>query len=104
MPDGFSVIEDNDQIRFKATRAPEEDEFSVLEINAMGRAWDAVVQKLDKEGFTASQRYFHSEAFIGKAWNKAWQRGGNLDWNEIIDEYDAEFHNDHSQIKTLLHY
>jgi len=103
-PDGFQLRSDaGDRLLVKPTAVPEEDDFSRSEIEAMGRAWDEVMDTL-KKGFAASQEFFHGGGFIGKAWLKARNSGLALDWNDIIDEYDAAFHKNHSHIKALLRY
>ena len=102
MPDGFVLIDDGDRLMVKPTRVPEEEEFSRSELTAMDRAWTDVMGLLATGGFGASQRFFHEDGFIGKAWSKARRRGTSLDWTEIIDEYDAAHGTDHSRIKTMM--
>lgn len=103
MPDGFLIIDEGDRLSIKATRVPDEDDFSVAEISAMDRAWKDVVELLDEKGFEASQAFFHQDSFIGQAWKNARNRGQSLDWMEIVDEYDkAHPGEDHSKIKIML--
>jgi hypothetical protein len=103
MPDGFLVIDEGDRLRVKPARIPDDEDFSESELAAMHRAWGDVVELLDKNGFLASQAFFHCDGFIGRAWKKARSCGQNLNWNDIIDEYHAEHSDeDHSRIKALL--
>lgn len=104
MPDGFLLREDaEDRIHFVPTQTPEDDDFSPAEIRAMNLAWSDVVEKLTTHGWEQSQRFFHSEGFIGKAWKKARQRGLPLDWNDILDEYAIAFPNeDVERAKVLI--
>jgi hypothetical protein len=103
MPDRFVLIEDRDTLRFKTSLAPDKDEFSNAELGAMDRAWDTVIGTLNHGGWEASQKYFHRDGFIGRAWQKARRRGGNLDWSEIIEEYAAETpETDLSHLRELL--
>ncbi len=102
MPEGFEFIDQGAFLKIKPTRMPDADDFSVSEIDAMNLAWRDVVERLEREGFNASQEFFHGKGFIGKAWNKARQSGRNLDWEDIINEYDKENGSDHSRVKSLL--
>lgn len=105
MPDGFSITDDGNRLTFTPTRVPEQDDFSDAEISAMDRAWKDVVELLDKQGFAASQAFFHRDSFVGQAWEKAKHCGQNLDWNDIVDEYDrAHPGEDHSRLKALLRF
>ena len=105
MPDAFVLVDDGVHVRAKPVSVPEKDDFSPAELAAMERAWKDVVVLLEEKGFEESQRFFHSGSFIGRAWAKARHHGTNLDWNEIIDEYDADHPGeDHSWAKAMLCY
>lgn len=104
-PERFKVVEGLEGIHFAPVSAPSDDEFSDSELDAMQRAWDAVIPTLEEDdGFNKSQRYFHSDSFIGRAWSRAKKFGRELDWDEIIDEYDRENSTDHSHIKIIMRY
>jgi hypothetical protein len=104
MPDGFLLREDaEDRVRFVPTDTPDEDDFSQAELRAMNLAWRDVVEKLVTQGWDQSQRFFHADGFIGKAWKQARQRGLPLDWNDILDEYAIAYpHEDVGRAKALL--
>jgi hypothetical protein len=105
MPDGFMLKEEGGRLVATPVRVPDCEDFSAAELDAMERAWRDVIGPLDAAGgFSSSQEFFHKDSFIGRAWEKARQRGSFLDWNEIIDEYDAATGEDHSHIKLLLRY
>jgi hypothetical protein len=105
MPEAFVLLDDGDRVRAKPVIMPEEDDFSPAELAAMERAWKDVVVLLEERGFEESQRFFHSASFIGRAWAKARQRGTNLDWYEIIEEYDSDHPGeDHSWATAMLCY
>jgi len=106
LPEGFKIIDKGERYQFDPTRVPEKDDFSESELAAMELAWRDVVLTLDQpDGFSASQKFFHGDTLIGEAWNKAWNRGTALDWNEIIDAYGATYSGlDYSHIKTMMRF
>lgn len=104
-PERLRLVENADGARFEATAAPDEQEFSTSELEAMSSAWNVVIPVLaEPNGFEKSQRYFHSESFIGRAWSRAKASGRELNWDDIIDEYDLENRTDHSHIKTIMRF
>jgi len=107
MPDGFLIEEHRDRLTFIPTQPPSRDDFSDAEIAAMDRAWTDVVYILDKdgdeEGWIASQKYFHKDSFIGRAWEHARHHGTSLDWCRILDEYKKDHQDaDIDGVKSLL--
>jgi hypothetical protein len=76
----------------------DEEEFSASEVSAMEKALKII--ELD---WNSSQAYFHNpqRSFVGKAWFEA-RDSGPIDWNSIIDAYDAENGTDHSAIKEIV--
>lgn len=78
----------------------DESEFSKSELVAMERAWDAIMHL----GWNESQDYLHKTSFVGRAWSKARQEHRNIEWDEVIDEYDRENQTDHNHIKALIRF
>ena len=78
--------------------AVDEEEFSASEVSAMEKALKII--ELD---WNSSQAFFHDpqKSFVGKAWAGACI-SGPIDWNSIIDAYDAENGTDHSAIKEIV--
>ena len=76
----------------------DEEEFSTSETEAMEQA-----MRVAEMDFAESQRFFHEPeaSFIGKVWSETLD-GGPIDWNSIVDAYDAENGTDHSHIKDLI--
>lgn len=105
MPEHFIIHDDGERLTYEPKTAPDEDDFSAAELEAMDHAWRDVVDILDRGGFKASQEYFHHASFIGRAWRKAKNCGGTLTWDDIIDEYDRSHSDeDHSRLKTLIRF
>jgi uncharacterized phage-associated protein len=75
-------------------------EFTDSELNAMERAWDSFMHM----NWNESQRFFHEDSFIGRSWSKARQERRNIDWDDIIDEYDKEHGTNHTHIKALIRF
>jgi hypothetical protein len=93
-PDCFTIAENSaERYEFGPKCCPDKEDFSESEIAAMEAAWNDVIPVL-VSGFDQSQRYFHEESPIGEAWEKASQRGGALDWEEIFELYSRKY--DHS--------
>jgi len=100
-PDMFDATEKNAETYFKAKESPDPDEFSKSELDAMNKAWDTVIPLLD-ESFKKSQDYFHKDSAVGKAWSRANNAGRELNWNDIIDEFERETGRNHSHLKTIM--
>lgn len=89
----------NKQVTFSPNKQSNYDDFSASEIEAMERAWDAIMTK----DWTDSESYFHDpKNFMGRAWTNADAENRAIDWNEIISAYDAQYDEDHTHIKTLI--
>lgn len=100
-PESLSIVDRRGRSwEFLATQPVDAADFSPSELAAMDRAWDAIMG-LD---WTESQAYFHERSFVGRAWSHARREGRDMDWNEIIDEYDAEHRTDHGHIKSLIRF
>lgn len=85
--------------RFRAREPVNDEDLSPSEVKAMTKAWD-VIMSLD---WSESQDYFHSDStFIGRAWKKAREARVGVDWDDIIDEYDRQFDENHAHIKRLV--
>lgn len=76
----------------------DEDEFSQSEIEAMEAALQIV-----RLSFAKSQGFFHEPmaSFVGRVWTDA-EFDKPIDWNSIVDAYDAQFNTNHQHIKALL--
>lgn len=89
----------NKKIAFTATTDPDFDDLSETEIEAMERAWKAVMTK----NWESSQAYFHDPStFMGRAWSNASAEGRSIDWDEIIDAYDELTGENHSHVKRMI--
>jgi len=87
------------------TITPEPGDFSASELAAMERAWELLMPMMNKgyNGYLESKEFFHSDTtFIGRAYNKAKLEDRAIDWNEIIDAYDAINHTDHTSVKIII--
>jgi antitoxin SocA-like protein len=101
-PELFDATEkDADRTYFKAKESPDPDEFSKSELDAMDKAWETVIPLLD-ESFKKSQDYFHKDSPVGKAWLCAKKAGRELNWNDIIDEFNQDTGRNHSHLKTIM--
>jgi len=86
---------------FDAKLDVDEQEFSKTELDAMEAAWMCVMSKNWKE----SQEYFHSTRnFIGRAWNNAQKQVRDLDWEEIVANFEEENGLTHPAVKTLMRF
>lgn len=101
-PDGFLVKEGENGHTLRALQSPDQEDFSSAELQAMEKAWDDVIGRLQREKFQGSQDFFHGETAIGRAWLSAKHRGDFLDWNEIIDNYEKDGA-DLSHVKAMLY-
>jgi len=86
--------------KFTNSVSVDSDEFSESELNAMKRAWDSFMHM----SWNESQQFFHQDSFVGQAWLKARQEQRNIDWDDIIDEYDREYGTNHQHIKALIRF
>jgi uncharacterized phage-associated protein len=103
-PENYSIAgRAGNSLEFRPTLAVEADDFSPSELTAMEGAWQKVMEQL--RDFQESQQYFHgSGSFIGRAWNKARLEGRDLDWEEVIAEYEKEGDLAHPEVKTLIRF
>ncbi len=90
--------------RFRSTLRVDQDDFSELECRAMQKAWDYLMPTLDSfRGFRKVEKLFHETSFIGKAWAKARaNQRAEIDWNDLIDAFDLEANEKHSENKALM--
>lgn len=92
-------IEDN-RCQFQAVGELDLTDFSQSEIAAMDRAVDQY-RKMNQPG--SVNRFFHDpSSYFGRAWVSARANHRSIDLIELIDEYDAETSEDHSDVKTLI--
>ncbi len=107
MPEKF-IIKSQGKLRIMTPRFDADaEDFSASELRALQKAWDAFIPTMDEgyHGYQKSQVYFHSDnTFIGRAYNKAKAEGRDIDWNDIIDAYDAIHGTDHADVKLLMQF
>jgi hypothetical protein len=107
MPDGFEITACKNLRFLSPTFSPDAGDFSASELESLNRAWSLFIPMMDDgyNGYMKSQEFFHSdETFIGRAYNRAKQAGRDIDWNDIIDAYDALHGTDHEHIKALIQF
>ena len=107
MPERFK-IESTGKLRYLTpVFDADSEDFSGSELSAMDIAWNILIPMMSKgyQGYVESQIFFHSDdTFIGRAYNKAKAESRAIDWNDILDAFDAINGTDHSHIKALIRF
>lgn len=100
-PDALSIVSQSGKSwQFQNSKKIDPREFSQSELDALDKAWKTIM----KLTWNQSQEFFHGASFVGRAWSKARAQKRNIDWQELIDEYDKEHGTDHKHIKVLLRF
>lgn len=95
-PAAFEVVgKRRNAFLFRPTLPVDDTHFGGDERAALGQAWRCVTTK----GWSASQRFFHAESFIGRVWEAVGADGEPIDWNAIVDAYAA----DHPEYALAAH-
>jgi len=103
-PENYRIVgKTGNSLEFNPTCAVDEDDFSPAELTALNGAWARVMVQL--ANFQESQDYFHgTTSFMGRAWNNARLQNRDLDWEEIIAEYEKDGDLAHPAVKTLIRF